>query len=151
MQLSAFCDRVCVCVRTQHTPAACVRACNRSGKTVCQRKMGIRLECWSPGHLSTGNPDLFWEVFLHFLQRGILEALHPLTPIYPLLMAASLKILSIIDRIISFQDTTTATDTPKTYNDLLQKNNGAVFIFPFEIPFGLLCFFSSLSIFAFAL
>ena len=137
----------CMCKDTQYTPTVCVRecvcVCGRSGKTVCQRKIRIHLECWSPWHLITKKPDLSWEIFLPFLAEGDSGSAAP------------------THTHLSFANGSFIENTfcPRPYhispghnhcnrysknvqgNDLLQKNNGAVFTFPFKIPLGLLCFF----------
>lgn len=89
-------------------------------KNISERRVSM-----TPDHLKK---QIFLERdFYVSRQRGILKSNSckccTLTPIYPLLMAASVEILSITDRIISFQDTTTGTDTPKKIQayDLLQK------------------------------
>lgn len=64
---------VYMCKDRQYTPAVCVRVCvcDRSGRTVCQRKIIIHLKCWSPWHLFTGKKRIFLEreIFTSLVER----------------------------------------------------------------------------------
>lgn len=110
----------------------CVRRCDRCGKTRCRRTI-TQLGCWSPQH-GIGKAQVFLASGL-FPVPGAGSAA-PRSALYP-----CTTILPVPAHIPASRTQPLQHRLRERTRNLLQTNNGAVFTFPFNIPFGLFCFF----------